>query len=175
MHWKSAGLGAAIGASEIYSMTILHTEDALHRYKHMHKRLKPEVDLAIHYASPKKLDRDPTDLKDDRHLYRELADALTTNKDATVFTFSKGVLVDLALSAGVLTPDHDANRHFYPDLGHEPPFDLILRPQTPKPPVARDLYILLAELTGTGYTRVAPASSGIAKTVPGTTARGVVF
>ena len=39
-------------------MTVLHTDDALHKYKHMHKRLKPEVDLAINYASPKKLDRD---------------------------------------------------------------------------------------------------------------------
>lgn len=48
----------AAGASEVYSLTVLHTDKAMEQYKHMKTRLKPDVDFDVQYASPKKLEQD---------------------------------------------------------------------------------------------------------------------
>lgn len=130
--WHAAGGGLTLGVSKAETVIVLNSERALSQYQSADMDFKFGAGLSVDYIKP------------DETMEGGSLKALISSgdRDAFVFNFAKGLLLDLTITGGVTTSDASTNAKVYPNLPGITP-DRILAGEVAHPPVAAPLYSVL--------------------------------
>jgi lipid-binding SYLF domain-containing protein len=150
--WHAAGGGLTFGVSKAETVIVLNSERALAQYQSAEMDFKFGAGLSVDYIKPD-AEMEGGSLK---------AHISSGDRDAFVFNFAKGLLLDLTITGGVTTSDATTNAKVYPNQPGITP-DRILAGQVPHPPVAAPLYSVLG--AGNAPPATAPPTTNAAQYV----------